>query len=114
MYGTTALTQPVPGSTLTGWTPDPAHQPDLDYAAYLMTGDRTYLDELNAEASYDVLAQSPTRQGALGIVADGEGQVRGQAWDLRAIVEAAAANPNGSAEKAYFTQRETNNFGYIL
>jgi hypothetical protein len=114
MYGTTALTQPVPGSTLTGWTPDPAHQPDLDYAAYLMTGDRTYLDELNAQASYDVLAQSPTRQGALGIVADGEGQVRGQAWDLRAIVEAAAANPNGSAEKAYFTQRETNNFGYIL
>jgi hypothetical protein len=115
MYGTTALTQAVPGSALTGWTPDPAHQPDLDYVAYLMTGDRTYLDELNAEASYDILAQSPTtRQGALGIVLDGASQVRGQAWDLRAIVEAAAANPNGSAEEAYFTQIENNNFSYIL
>ncbi len=115
MYGTTALTQGVPSSKLTGWTPDPAHQPDLDYVAYLMTGDRTYLDELNAEASYDVLAQNPTnRQGALGIVADGASQVRAQAWDLRAIVEAAAANPNGSAAKAYFTQLENNNFSYLL
>ena len=115
MYGTTALTQPVASSKLTGWTPDPAHQPDLDYVAYLMTGDRTYLDELNAQASYDVLAQSPTtRQGAAGVVADGQGQVRGQAWDLRAIVEAAAVNPAGSAEKAYFTQLETNNFASIL
>ena len=115
MYGTTALTQAVPSSKLTGWTPDPAHQPDLDYVAYLMTGDRTYLDELNAQASYDVLAASPTnRQGALGIVADGNAQVRAQAWSLRAVVEAAAANPNGSAEKAYFTRIENNNFSYLL
>jgi Ca2+-binding RTX toxin-like protein len=115
LYGTVGLTQPVPSSKLTGWTPDPAHQPDLDYVAYLMTGDRTYLDELNAQASYDVLAASPAnRQGALGIVADGNAQVRDQAWSLRAIVEAAAANPSGSAEKAYFTQIENNNFSYLL
>ncbi len=121
--GVTALTQDLPSTAQTGWTPDPAHEPDLDYVAYLMTGDRHFLDELNAEASYDIMTTRPTssggpmpsgRQGALGVVADGAGQVRAQAWNLREIVEAAAANPAGSAEKAYFTQIETNNFNNLL
>ncbi|MEO8714840.1 MAG: hypothetical protein ABI369_07495, partial [Acetobacteraceae bacterium] len=120
--GTTALTQALPLASVTGWQPDPAHQPDLDYVAYLMTGDRNYLDQLNAQASYDILATRPTsmgagrtdgREGALGIVADGSVQVRQQAWSLREIVEAAAANPDGSAEKAYFTQVENNNFTFL-
>ena len=122
-YRTTGLTQPLPTPAQTGWHLDVAHQPDNDYIAYLMTGDQYYLDQLNAQASYDVLSMRPNtnttgvlngRQGAAGIVADGNTQVRAAAWNLREIVEAAAANPDGSPEKAYFTQVENNNFNYLL
>ena len=57
--GDTALTQPMPTAAQSGWTPDPAHEPDLDYVAYLMTGNRYYLDQLNAEADYDVISTAP-------------------------------------------------------
>ncbi len=118
--GTTGLTQQAddfvsqssPGN---GWALDPAHQPDTDYIAYLMTGNRYYLDQLNAQASWDVLAITPSaRNYSAGIVATNQVQVRGQAWSLREIVEAASANPDGSAEKAYFTQVMDNNFTYLL
>jgi hypothetical protein len=98
----------VGSNSASGWTPDPAHAPDLAYTAYLLTGDRTHLDELNAEAAYMVLAANPqARGGAEGIVTFGA--VRAQAWALRDIIEAATANPDGSPMKAYFTQVLANN-----
>ena len=113
--GYTALTQLMPSPTQTGWTPDSAHEPDLDYVAYLMTGNRYYLDQLNAEAAYDVISTTPNpRQQGQGIVADGVDQVRAQAWNLREIVEAASANPVGSAEKVYFTNIMNANFTFLL
>ena len=113
--GDTALTQPMPTAAQSGWTPDPAHEPDLDYVAYLMTGNRYYLDQLNAEADYDVISTAPgPRQLGKGIVADGTAQVRAQAWSLREIVEAASANPVGSTEKAYFTNIMNANFTFLL
>jgi len=113
--GATALTQPMPTPAQSGWTPDAAHQPDLDYVAYLMTGDRYYLDQLNAQAAYDIITTGPNgRHDGAGIVADGADQVRAQGWSLREIVEAAAANPNGSAEKVYFTNIMNANFTFLL
>ena len=113
--GFTALTQAMPTAAQTGWTPDLAHEPDLDYVAYLMTGNRYYLDQLNAEASYDIISTGPNgRLKGQGIVADGADQVRAQAWNLREIVEAASANPVGSAEKAYFTNIMNANFTFLL
>ncbi len=113
--GYTALTQLMPSPTQTGWTPNSAHEPDLDYVAYLMTGNRYYLDQLNAEAAYDVISTTPNpRQQGQGIVADGVDQVRAQAWNLREIVEAASANPVGSAEKVYFTNIMNANFTFLL
>ncbi len=118
--GTTGLTQQAddfvnqasPGN---GWSPDAAHQPDADYIAYLMTGDRYYLDQLNAQASWDVLDITPSaRDDSAGVVANDQIQVREQAWSLREVVEAAAINPDGSAEKAYFTQVMDNTFTYLL
>src|SRR5262249_36640568 len=53
--GSVGLTQQVPTSSAAGWSADPAHQPDLSYDAYLMTGDRYYLDQLNAQANFDIL-----------------------------------------------------------
>ena len=36
--------------------------------------------------------------------------MRAQAWALRTVQEAAYANPDGSYEKAYFTQIANNNW----
>ena len=112
-YHDIGLSQPAVPYGQSGWSPDSAHQPDLSYLAYLATGDRYYLDQLNAQASWSELTLSPGwrnyDQGTLEI-----GQVRNQAWGLREIIEAAAANPDGSAEKAYFTQLATTNIQTLL
>ena len=108
--GATGLTQQIPTTAQTGWTLNSAHEPDTSYVAYLMTGDRYYLDQLNAEASYDVISHNPGyRDLAQGIFANGHSEVRDQAWSLREVVEAAAVNPAGSAMGIYFNQIAVNN-----
>ena len=111
--GTPTLTQQP--SAASGWTPESSHQPDLSYVAYLMTGSRYYLDQLNAQATFSELSVWPApRQNGLGLVANGYDQVRAQAWSLRQIDEAASANPDGSAEKATFTQLANNNWHWLV
>ena len=111
--GTPTLTQQPSGAS--GWTPENAHQPDLSYVAYLMTGSRYYLDQLNAQATFSELSVWPDpRQNGLGIVANGADQVRAQAWNLREIDEASWANPDGSVEKATFTQLANNNWKWLV
>ncbi|WP_428662811.1 hypothetical protein [Reyranella sp.] len=97
-----------------GWTTDRSHSPDLSYVAWLMTGDQYHLDMLNAQASW-VIANTwnPSRQGAKGLVANGVEELRVQAWSLRTVQEAAYANPDGSYEKAYFTQIANNNWAFL-
>jgi hypothetical protein len=120
--GTTGLTQPLPdvvsaANQQSGWSVDPAHQPDLSYDAYLLTGSRYDLDQLNAQASYDILAMSPAagdRAGGQDLVVNGNVQVRMQAWDLRDIEEAAVINPANSPLKSYFVQAANNNFNYLV
>ena len=118
--GTTGLTQQVPNYNSvanpgSGWAIDPGHQPDLSYDAYLLTGSRYYLDQLNAQASYDILITAPSyRQNGQDLVVNGLSQVRVQAWDLRQLSEAAFINPDDSQLKAYFTQAVNNNFTNLL
>ena len=117
---TTGLTQPVPQYALptdpqSGWAVDPAHQPDLSYDAYLMTGSRYYLDQLNAQASYDILDEAPSyRQAGQNVMSNGLAQVREQAWDLRGVEEAAFINPDKGPLKAYFEQSINNSFSYLI
>jgi hypothetical protein len=102
--GLTPLTQAASSSS--GWTLDAAHQPDLSYVAYLLTGNQQYLNELNAQASWAEIQDWPAvRQNGLGLVANGADQVREQAWSLREIDE---------AMKTYFTQMEDNNWAYLV
>ena len=111
--GTPTLTQQPSSSS--GWTPEAAHQPDLSYVAYLMTGDRYYLDQLNAQATFSVFSDWPVyRENGLGLVANGSDEVRAQAWSLRVIDEAAWANPTGSVEQQAFAQLADNNWSWLV
>ncbi|WP_431301423.1 carbohydrate-binding domain-containing protein [Sediminicoccus sp. BL-A-41-H5] len=106
------LTQPLDASS--GWTLDAAHQPDLSFVPYLLTGQRWMLDNLQAQASWSIMSQWPQlRDGAGDLVVQGN-QVRGAAWSLRQIDEAAWASPEGSREKAYFTEASAQNWAWLV
>jgi len=80
-----------PDPKQTRLSPDLAHQGSFAYIPYLLTGDFYYLDEAYLWASYCLLATWPSpRGGAKGIIAD---QIRGDAWALRNIADAAWIAP---------------------
>jgi hypothetical protein len=111
------LVQPMSSGSnaASGWTVDSAHEPDTAYIAYLLTGSQYYLAQLNAEAAYDIVNIPPTARtngGASSNVANGP--LRAVSWDLREVVEAAAANPAGSAEQQYFLGAAEDTIGYML
>jgi hypothetical protein len=106
------LTQPLDASS--GWTLDAAHQPDLSFVPYLLTGQRWMLDNLQAQASWSIMSQWPAiRNGAGDLVVQGN-QVRGAAWSLRQIDEAAWASPEGSREKAFFSEASAQNWAWLV
>ncbi|MDD2878135.1 MAG: hypothetical protein PHT60_12945 [Acidiphilium sp.] len=111
---TTGLTQHVDGKT--GWTADIAHEPDLSFIPYLLTGRRYYLDQQNAEADYSEIGQWPATQArnkGEGIIAGPSEQVRGAAWSLREVADAAYIDPDGSPMRGYFQQMIANNMAYL-
>ncbi len=111
--GSPTLTQQINADD-TGWTPDTAHAPDLVYVPYLVTGLRYYLDQINAVATFAIFSDwNYYRQDGLGIVANGQDQVRGQAWSLRAIDRAAHINPVGTWGATYFRRISQNNWTYL-
>jgi len=113
--GNPSLTQPLtPPDDDHGWTPDTSHQPDLSYVPYLLTGTRYYLDQVNAQASFNLFVTwNFYRKEGLGILANGQEQVRGQAWGLRALDRAAHVNPDGSRAQEYYQRISANNWTYI-
>jgi PKD repeat protein len=97
-------------------SPDIAHQPSLAYVPYLVTGDRYYADEMSFWANYDLIGtwQDPyynPRGGSEGLLKDN--QVRGFAWALRDMSDAAAYLPDNDPNKAYFTDKVENNLQWL-
>ncbi len=110
--GDVDLAQPVLD---TSWTLDNAHAPDVAFIPYLFTGERYFLDELNAQASRQILALWPApRQNGKGITFNEAFEVRAQGWTYRTISEAAWSNPDGTATKAYWQRIVNNNHDEIL
>ncbi|MEN3278633.1 MAG: hypothetical protein V7631_4423 [Massilia sp.] len=73
---------------------DVAHQPGFAYLPYLVTGDHYYLEELQFWAMYNVFSSNPGyRKNSRGLLAPH--QVRGQAWSLRTLGQAAYITPDG-------------------
>lgn len=90
-----------------GWTMDDAHQPSLSYYPYLLTGSQYYRDELAMQAAFVLLSYDDGyRGGAQGYIMgkDNEAwnQVRGLAWSLRTLANAAFVLPASYPMRDYF------------
>jgi hypothetical protein len=95
-----------PGDRKRRLYPDIAHQPSLAYLPYLATGDYYYLEEAYFWANYCLIACNPAYSGE-----DDRsicGQVRGKAWALRNIADAATIAPSDHPEGAYFADKIGN------
>lgn len=91
--------------------PSEAHHPAPAYVAYMVTGDWYYLSELKDWADWVVFKQNPLyRNFAAGLI--DQTQLRGQAWALRTLGDAAYILPDNDPLKAYFNQIVANNIAW--
>ncbi len=94
---------------------DHAHQPDLSFVPYILTGERYYLDQLQAQGSWEAIGQDPNlRLFDKGIVLYPETQLRAQSWAFRGIINAAWITPDNDPLKNYFEQLQANNLDHLL
>jgi hypothetical protein len=104
---------PVCPSTVctTPYKHDSSHQADFAYVPYLVTGDYYYLEELQFWAMWNVFSSNPGyRKNIQGLLYSN--QVRGQAWSLRTLAEAAYITPDSDRLKGHFTQVLNNNIDW--
>jgi hypothetical protein len=97
-------------------TPDNPHQPSLAYIPYLVTGDRYYADEMKFWADYVLIGTWPgmnnaSRKGRKGLLV--QNQVRGLAWGLRNVADAAAYLPDADPGKGYLKEKLENNLAWL-
>lgn len=92
--------------------PEESHQPAMVYLPALLTGKQVYLDELHHWAGFNqVLPNCHYRDYHKGNLANG--QVRGQAWNLRTMAECAAITPDDHPYKAaahYFLENSLDSW----
>lgn len=101
-----------------GWTLDDSHQPALSYLAYLLTGSQYYRDELASQAAFVLMSYDQNyRGGAHGIIigenAESWQQVRGLAWSLRTIANAAYILPASYPLRGYFDAKLKGNLAKL-
>ena len=90
------------------FVPDESHHPAPAYVAYLVTGDWYYMEELEFWADWVEFWQNPAYRGyRKGLIH--RTQVRGQAWALRTLGDAAYILPDDSPLKTWFNQVVENN-----
>lgn len=90
---------------------DISHQPNFAYLPYLLTGDYYHLEELQFWAMYDVFASNPGyRENSKGLLKPE--QVRGQAWALRTLAEAAYISPEDHPLKTHFLKILNSNLDW--
>lgn len=112
------LAQPIPSDT--GWRPDRAHQPDLSFVPYLLTGRRALLDGLLSQGVWGLISQWPaTRAESTGAPAVRDrnivhrNQVRGAAWSLRTLDNAAWLAPDNDANAPFLRAASAANWAWL-
>jgi hypothetical protein len=87
----------------TPYTHDVSHQPAFAYLPYMLTGDHFFLEELQFWGMYNVFNSNPGyRENIKGLLKPE--QVRGQAWALRTLAEAAYITPDNDRLKEHFNR----------
>lgn len=112
-FGTATPQDALPSMTYsqTDWSPDTAHQGSFAFVPYLITGDVFYLDEITFWAAWNMAIVNPGyRGGSQGLI--NSDQLRGQAWALRSIGEAARALPDDHPSRSYFHSKLLNNLNW--
>jgi hypothetical protein len=99
------------GDCSSPYTHDIPHQPSLAYLPYLVTGDYYYLEEMQFWAMYDTFASNPGYRGyGAGLVIPE--QLRGQAWALRTLAQAAYITPDADVLKTDLVTLMNNNLDW--
>jgi hypothetical protein len=110
-WGSIGLTQ-MPGDS--GWSPDNAHQPDLSYVPYILTGSRYRYDQLEAQAIFTILGQAPWYRGdGKAIVVNAANQVRSSAWSYRVLDHVAFIAPDTAPLRGFFQDAVRNCMDYL-
>ena len=95
----------------TPYSHDSSHQANFAYLPYLVTGDHYYLEELQFWSMWNVFSSNPGyRQNIKGLLH--RNQVRGQAWSLRTLAEAAYITPDSDRLKEHFNRILTSNLDW--
>jgi hypothetical protein len=93
------------------YTHDVSHQPGFAYLPYLVTGDYYYLEELQFWGMYNVFQSNPGyRKNIDGLL--NRDQVRGQAWSMRTLAEAAYITPDNDRLKTHFARVLNSNLDW--
>ncbi len=115
--GSNALLQDrdTPINTYQRWEPDGPHQPHANFIPYVLTGQRWMLDNLLAQAHWGIVGTwEVPRQGSRNIVCAWKtGQIRGTAWSMRQIQDAAWICPENLPDSAYLKTSINNNWTYL-
>ncbi len=99
------------GDCTTPYTQDISHQPSLAYVPYLVSGDYYYLEEMQFWAMYDVFNSNPNYRGNVQGLVISE-QLRGQAWALRTLAQAAYITPDADVLKTDLVTMMNNNLDW--
>lgn len=99
------------GDCSTPFDPDSAHQPSLVYLPYLVTGDQYYLEELQFWTTWNALHSNPYYRDFDKGLAKWD-QIRGQAWTMRTLGQAAYITPDANPLKSYFVGLLQNNLDW--
>ena len=94
------------------YQPDSAHQPSLSYLPYVVTGDHYHLEELQFWANWNMLQANPYYRNFEKGTLQWD-QVRGIAWSLRTLGQAAYITPDADPMKAYFNERVQHNLAWF-
>ena len=92
-----------------------SHHPSMGYMAYLISGWNYFMEETQLLATSNFLKQSDTVRGkSKGLLesSSGTNTVRGAAWAMRTLAQAATVTPDADPLHADFVTSVNENIGY--
>lgn len=124
-----SLPQHPPGIQDSGWGPNTSHQPSVSFVPYLLTGRRAFLDNLTAQAAFNIVGIWPAVRSLAWAgwqtsaprpsVAPAEDvlvvfqEPRGGAWAMRTIGDAVWIAPESDPNRAYLADVERRNWTWL-